>query len=232
MEFWINGQIEICLERRQEDGSQNLKQEWILKSVVIIDYGMGNIYSISSAVEYLGYQVNLSSEEKEILNADALILPGVGSFYHAVRRIEQKNLRRILRTAVIKEKIPLLGICLGMQLLAQYGTEDGYSEGLGFIEGTVERFQLSNKEMKIPHVGFAKTRIIRNFPLFEGIAGDADFYYTHSYRMICPSEYIAATANNGGDFTAAVSRDNVYGVQFHPELSQTNGIKLLKNFLY
>ncbi len=198
---------------------------------MIIDYGMGNIYSIASAIEFLGFQANLSSEEKNILNADFLILPGVGSFNLAMQRINQRGLKQVLHVAVFEKKIPLLGICLGMQLLAWYGTEDGHSEGLGFIEGTVERFRASNKGIKIPHVGFATTRIIKDAVILEGITKDADFYYTHSYRMICPSEYVIATANNGGNFVAAVAKDNVYGTQFHPELSQTNGLKLLKNFL-
>lgn len=202
-----------------------------MRSIVIIDYGMGNIYSISSAIEFLGFQANLSSEEKEILNADFLILPGVGSFYRAMQRINQRGLKQILHAAVFEKKIPLLGICLGMQLLAWYGTEDGHSEGLGFIEGTVERFQASNEGIKIPHVGFARTRIVKDAVIFKGITKEADFYYTHSYRMICPSEYVIATANNGADFVAAIANGNVYGAQFHPELSQTNGLKLMKNFL-
>lgn len=198
---------------------------------VIIDYGMGNIRSITSALDFLGFQSKLSAERETILKADCLILPGVGSFNLAMQRINQRGLKQILQTAVYEEKIPLLGICLGMQLLAQNGTEDGKAEGLGFIEGTVVRFQLSNKEMKIPHVGFAATRIIKNSVLFEEVSEVADFYYTHSYRMSCPLEYVTATANNGGDFVAAVAKDNIYGTQFHPELSQTNGLKLLRNFL-
>src|SRR5208337_2652723 len=185
-----------------------------MTSVVIIDYGMGNIHSITSAIEFLGFQADLSSEKEAILNADFLILPGVGSFNPTMQRINRMGLKQVLQAAVYEKKILMLGICLGMQLLAQSGTEGGYSEGLGFIEGTIERFQLSTKEMKIPHVGFATTRIIRSSPLFEDVTGNADFYYTHSYRMICSSEYVIATADNGGDFVAAVAKDNVYGTQF------------------
>ncbi|MBZ0155810.1 MAG: imidazole glycerol phosphate synthase subunit HisH [Alphaproteobacteria bacterium] len=203
-----------------------------MKPVVIVDYGMGNIHSVASAVEFLGFQAEISSEKDAIVNANFLILPGVGSFNRAMQRINQKGLKQILQTAVYEKEIPLLGICLGMQLLARYGTEDGHSEGLGFIEGSVERFQRSEKEMKIPHVGFATTRIVRSSPLFGEVKGEADYYYTHSYRMLCPPDYVIATADNGGDFVAAVAKYTVYGAQFHPELSQANGLRLLKNFLH
>ncbi|MCS7214650.1 MAG: imidazole glycerol phosphate synthase subunit HisH [Thermodesulfovibrio sp.] len=202
-----------------------------MKSIVIVNYGMGNIYSLSSAIRFLGYEPILSSEERDILEADYLFLPGVGSFYNAMKKIVSIGLDQILKIAVYDKKIPLLGICLGMQLLAQRGTEDGESEGLGFIEGSVERFQQIDKKIKIPHIGFSPTTITKDDKIFEGIDKKADFYYNHSYRVICPEEYVIATAINGEPFVAAIKKDNVYGTQFHPELSQSNGLRLIKNFL-
>lgn len=200
-------------------------------SIVIIDYGMGNIYSISSAVEYLGFSSRLSSQADTILGADFIIMPGVGSFNLAMRRLREKNMVEVLHKAVADKRIPLLGICLGMQLLGTSGTEDGYTEGLGFIEGAVDRFQTGRSEVKIPHVGFSPTRIVdRDSPLFRGLPDVVDFYYTHSYRMTCSSESLLATCQNGETFSAAVGSGNIFGTQFHPELSQSNGLHVLKNF--
>lgn len=202
-----------------------------MKQVVIVDYGMGNIYSVSSAIEYLGLSARLSSDRKDIFSADFLIMPGVGSFNLAMRKIREMGLDEVLYGAVIERKIPILGICLGMQLLAKSGTEDGYSEGLGFINGVVERFNPEGTDVKIPHVGFAPTQLIRHSsPLFKDLPEQVDFYYVHSYRMICASEVLLATGHNGETFAAAVGDGTIYGTQFHPELSQTNGLKVLKNF--
>jgi glutamine amidotransferase len=202
-----------------------------MKQVVIVDYGMGNIYSISSAIEYLGLSSRLSSDHDVIAGADFLIMPGVGSFNLAMQRIRGLGLIDALHDAVIEKKIPILGICLGMQLLAKSGTEDGDTEGLGFIDGVVERFSPVGGRVKIPHVGFAPTRIVAPAsPLLRGLPEEVDFYYTHSYRMVCAPNSLLATGENGETFAAAVGKGNIYGTQFHPELSQTNGLMLLKNF--
>ena len=202
-----------------------------MKRIVIVDYGMGNIYSISSAIEYLGLSSRLSSDREELFGADYLIMPGVGSFNLAMRKIRELGLIEVLHGAVIERKKPILGICLGMQLLAKSGTEDGYSEGLGFIDGIVERFSPMGGDVKIPHVGFAPARIT-NFssPLFKNLPEEIDFYFTHSYRMVCSPDCLHATGHNGETFAAAAGKDNIFGTQFHPELSQTNGLMVLKNF--
>lgn len=202
-----------------------------MKQVVIVDYGMGNICSIASAIEYLGLPSRCSSAHNEIIGADYLIMPGVGSFNLAMLSIRALGLVETLNDAVLSRKIPLLGVCLGMQLLAKSGTEDGGISGLGFIDGVVERFNPAKERVKIPHVGFASTRIVNSTsPLFRDLPEEADFYYTHSYRMICAPESLLATGYNGETFAAVVGKGNIFGTQFHPELSQTNGLKLLKNF--
>lgn len=197
-----------------------------------MDYGMGNICSITSAIEYLGLPARLSSDHDVIVGADFLIMPGVGSFNLAMRRIRETGLFDTLNAAVIGRQIPILGICLGMQLLAKSGTEEGCSEGLGFIDGVVERFSHCSEKAKIPHVGFAQTSVVRaESPLFHGLPEEVDFYFTHSYRMVCNPDSLLATGYNGEAFAAAVGKGNIYGTQFHPELSQTNGLQLLNNFL-
>jgi glutamine amidotransferase len=202
-----------------------------MKNVVIIDYGMGNIRSLASAVEYLGLTPRLSSVREEICCADFLLMPGVGSYARAMERIRSDGIDESLREAAIAKEIPLLGICLGMQLLARHGTEDGMTEGLGFIDGVVDRFVPASAGVKIPHVGFAPTRIVvPESPLFRSLPADVDFYYTHSYRMVCAPDALLATGENGETFAAAVGTGTILGVQFHPELSQTNGLRLLHNF--
>ena len=192
---------------------------------------MGNICSVASAIEYLGLASCLSSDREIILEADFIILPGVGSFNLAMQKIRQLKLYDTLRCAGLDRKIPMLGICLGMQLLAMSGTEDGFTEGLGLIDGNVERFNADTSLVKVPHVGFSTTNIVStDSPLFRGLPQEVDFYYTHSYRMICSTDCLLATGCNGETFAAAVGKNNIYGTQFHPEMSQANGLHLLKNF--
>lgn len=213
------------------DGIQSLRWGLTLKSIVIVNYGMGNIHSISSAVRFLGYEPILSDQERTILTASKIILPGVGSFHKAMQNMRQKKLDLIIKKAVLDEGIPLLGICLGMQLLFQLGTEDGETEGLGLIEGVVEKFNQLEKNIKIPHIGFSKTEIIRESKLFNKLKSPVDFYYNHSYRAITSEKFVTAVAYNVEKFTAAVERNNIFGTQFHPELSQSNGLTVIKNFL-
>lgn len=214
-----------------EDGIPNLKSESILKLIAIINYGMGNIYSISSAVRFLGYEPILSDEEEIILKANKIILPGVGSFHKAMQNIRQKKIDFILKKAVLDEGIPLLGICLGMQLLFKFGTEDGETEGLAFIEGIVEKFNQSDKNVKIPHIGFTRTEIIKDSKIFKGLGSQVDFYYNHSFRALTPEKFVTAVSYNGEKFTASVESGNVFGTQFHPEISQSNGLRVIKNYL-
>lgn len=198
--------------------------------LVIIDYGMGNIKSISSAFKYLGIdQIIVSNKYKDIKSADKLLLPGVGSFVKAVEQIRKVELHKILDEVVLNDKKPILGICLGMQLLCNSSEEDGGSEGLGYIDAICTRFDFAN--LKVPHVGFNQVSINPNTKLYKGFLGKNDFYFTHSYRLQSNSDINSSMCFYGENFIASYEKENISGTQFHPELSQTNGLKLLKNFI-
>ncbi len=201
--------------------------------VVIVDYGMGNILSVISAVRYLGATAGVSSDPDKVAGADCLILPGVGSFRRAMESLRESRLDEAIHSAVSERKARLLGICLGMQLLGTIGTEDGETEGLGFLDQRVEVFtpdELSG--LKTPHIGFSSVTPAADSRLFRGLSQSTDFYFVHSYRML-PNipDTMVSLGNHGVDFAAAVERDTVFGAQFHPEKSQTNGLILLRNFL-
>ena len=199
--------------------------------VVIVDYGMGNIKSIKSALVYLGVSDVLVSDDFEILqSADKLILPGVGSFGKAIELIRNKGIDKFLTEIVISQKRPLFGICLGMQLMGISSTEDGNHEGLGFVNGYVERFD--NALVQVPHVGINQVTVNSKLKLYRGFSdGPADFYFTHSYRMKSDMSINQCMCSYQDDFIASFEIDNIAGTQFHPELSQTNGLKLITNFI-
>lgn len=197
----------------------------------IVNYGMGNIRSITSALNYLGIEsVNYTSNYEVLNSADKLILPGVGNFSEAMRIIENNKLDKILQELVLLKEKPILGICLGMQLLAKSSTEGGYSKGLGFVDSFVDKFQESL--LKIPHVGFNQVCINEENKMFRGFNHKKiDFYFTHSYKMTSSNNIGQSMCNYGSDFIASFEIKNIVGTQFHPELSQTNGLRLLENFL-
>lgn len=199
-------------------------------NVVIVDYGMGNIKSISSTLKYLGVSdIELSGDYEKLKKADKLILPGVGSFGIAMMEIRKKNLDVYLKDIVINENKPILGICLGMQLMGNSSSEDGDNAGLCFVDTEVRRFKAEN--IKIPHVGFNQVEVVKGSKLYNGIPPNPDFYFTHSYRMMGESEINQSTCTYGERFIASFEYKNIAGVQFHPELSQKNGLRLLKNFV-
>ena len=198
--------------------------------IVIVDYGMGNIKSITSALKYVGIDdIILSNKYADIKSADKLILPGVGSFAKAMINIKNLELDNILEDIVLNEKKPILGICLGMQLLSKSSNEDGLNDGLGFISSEVRKFDIEN--LKIPHVGFNQVDFNTNSKLYQGLDNLSDFYFTHSFQMQSKENLEQSTCHYGSDFIASYEVDNIVGVQFHPELSQTNGLKLLDNFI-
>ena len=201
--------------------------------IVIIDYGMGNLFSIQSAIRYLGAESIIASDKNTIINADRIILPGVGSFYKAMENLHTSCLAAVLRDAVISKQVPILGICLGMQLMGASSTEDGFREGLRLIDCPVERFDdRKSEDLKVPHVGFNTVSMVQKSKLFRGLDTQVDFYFTHSYRMkYLDQPYAAGICFHGESFIAAFEKEHICGTQFHPEKSQTNGLFLLRNFI-
>ena len=198
--------------------------------LVIVDYGMGNIRSIVTTLNYLNVNdITVSDSLQDLEKADKIILPGVGNFGKAINQIRSKQIDKYLDEAVLSSGKPLLGICLGMQLLGMSSSEHGENKGLGYVNGVVTKFD--NTLIKVPHVGFNQVNPNKNSKLFDGISDDADFYFTHSYRMHSEDNINQSYCNYQNDFVAAFEVGNLCGVQFHPELSQFNGLRLLKNFI-
>jgi glutamine amidotransferase len=199
-------------------------------NIVIIDYGMGNIRSVHNALVRLGCSVKTSDKVHELEQADALILPGVGAFGEAVGNLASRQLIGPLIHLVRNEGKPLLGICLGMQLLADSSHERGSYKGLGLIPGEIHRLDVPSS-LRLPHVGWNSVHMSRSTQLFKNISEGSAFYFVHSYHFVGDSNQVVATTDYGGEVAAAVQKDRVFGVQFHPERSQTNGLLLLSNFV-
>ena len=198
--------------------------------VVIIDYNMGNTGSVMNALAFLGVPAKISKEKNDLQAASHLILPGVGAFGDGMKHITDLGLLPILREQVLERKKPFLGVCLGMQLLAEVGEEGGEHAGLGWLPGRVRRFQIDEMALPVPHVGWNDVTVIKATPLFTDI-DPMVFYFTHSYILEPPPDFIIGTCAYGEVFAAAVAKDNIFGVQWHPEKSQRSGLKLLENFI-
>jgi len=199
--------------------------------IVIVDYGAGNIGSVRNALNVLNYtNVKLCSDRHIIESSDAIILPGVGAFSECVSNLKSRNLDLILEEVVLNKSKPLLGICVGMQLLADYSEEGGIHEGLGWIPGAVTRL-CPDDNLVVPHVGWNSIKIRKNSPLFVLHSEEPDFYFDHSYNFACSEDYKLAQSTYGCNITAAVNKGNIFGVQFHPEKSHRNGLKLFRSFL-
>lgn len=199
--------------------------------IVIIDYGMGNLGSIQNMLKKIGYVSEITSRVERIEQASKLILPGVGAFDRAVTNLDQLGLIPIIRSKAIKGT-PILGICLGMQLLAE-SSEEGILPGLGLIPGKVVRFVLP-KQHKVPHMGWNVVRYDEDSSLYKGFGQfeEARFYFVHSFHFICQNERnVSGETTYGITFSSSVGRENVLGVQFHPEKSHKYGMLLLKNFV-
>ncbi len=203
----------------------------MVTKLVIVDYGMGNLHSVLGALRYLEVESELSGDPKTVAQADALLLPGVGSFYQAMETLETSGQADALREAVLGRGRKILGICLGQQLMAEHGDEDGGHAGLGFLPGSVTRLSGSGG-LKVPHVGFNTVRFEPQSRLFAGFSTPVDCYFVHSYRLE-PEDRpgLVGLCDYGGNFVAAYEHENVFATQFHPEKSQTNGLRLLSNFL-
>jgi len=201
--------------------------------VLIIDYGMGNLWSVASAIRFLGKTPVVTGDLSKISESKTLILPGVGSFRRAMDTIRKQSIDKAIFESLQNPKSKLLGICLGMQLLGASSTEDGLTEGLGLVQNKVVRLTNSEKNpIKIPHVGFNRVRISKESKLFEQVPIDASFYFVHSYAMqILNDSSTYTTTTYGYRFVAAIESGQLFGTQFHPEKSQKNGLKVLENFL-
>ena len=197
--------------------------------IAIIDYGMGNLRSVSKAFEAVGFQAAVTRDRRTIANASHVVLPGVGAFGDCMANIEQYGLVEPIRTAVQDGK-PFLGICLGLQVLFSESEEFGLHKGLDIVSGTVKRFS-SNSSLKVPHMGWNQVDIQRPCPLFEGIDSGAHWYFVHSY-FVHPTDRqaTATTTTYGIPFVSSIWRDNIVACQFHPEKSQAVGLRLMKNF--
>jgi glutamine amidotransferase len=202
----------------------------IYHMIAIIDYGMGNLRSVEKGFLKVGVNVKVTNKPEDVLNADGVVLPGVGAFRDCMGELTNLNLINAVVDSIKKGK-PYLGICLGLQVLFSESDEFGKCNGLDILKGRVIRFELENKELKIPQMGWNQLNIKRNNPLFEGIPDKSYFYFVHSY-YVSPddSSVVATTTDYGIEFTSSVWKDNIYAVQFHPEKSQTLGLQVLRNF--
>lgn len=199
--------------------------------IAIIDYEMGNVRSIENAINHVGdYHIDITSDPEVIKSAACIILPGVGAFPDAMKKLNEKGLVEVLSNEVVKKKKPVLGICLGMQLLFKSSNEIGHTKGLGWIPGSVE-YMKPGEGLRVPHVGWNSLILKKEESLFSYLSDDKDFYFVHSLWVNCPAQYQLATFGYGIEMTAAVQNENVIGMQFHPEKSQKNGLEAMKSFL-
>jgi len=200
-----------------------------MSRIAIIDYQMGNLRSVQKGFEKVGHAPQITSEAAELAAADKIVLPGVGAFGDAMAELRRRELVQPIKDAIASGK-PFLGICLGLQLLFDVGYEGGEFEGLGVLRGKVVRFDLP-REFKVPHMGWNRGVFKRPAPVLAGLADGTFFYFVHSYYVVPEdANVVAIEADYGRPFCAAVSRGNLFATQFHPEKSQADGLKLLKNF--
>lgn len=200
--------------------------------ITIIDYGAGNIRSIQNMLKKIGVPSKLTDSAEEVMTAEKLILPGVGHFDYGIRQLRKSGLIECLEKRVLKDQVPLLGICLGAQMLGN-GSEEGTEQGLGWIDMDIVHFETDriHKTHKVPNMGWNYINPAKESILLEGLDQHARFYFVHTYHMNPKREQdVLAYSNYGYDFASAVSKGKIYGVQFHPEKSHKYGMQLLKNF--
>jgi imidazole glycerol-phosphate synthase subunit HisH len=202
--------------------------------IVVVDLEMGNLESVARAFRRVKQEVTVSSVPDVIEKADKIVLPGVGWFSTAMKNVRDLKILPVLERRVFEDKVPLLGICLGMQMLTRY-SEEGGVKGLGWVEAEARRFDFSSDPdngLKVPHMGWNDVSIKKEHALLGNLTEASNFYFQHSYAVTCEDESaILATSVYGYDFVSIVQKDNIYGTQFHPEKSHANGLQLLRNFV-
>tara|TARA_Y100000741_G_C18182919_1_gene530118 strand:- start:181 stop:804 length:624 start_codon:yes stop_codon:yes gene_type:complete len=199
------------------------------KYVCILNYGSGNITSVYNAIKFLGYKVKVSNNVSDVRKASHLILPGVGSFQNSMSKVKENLPIKLINELVLKKNKPFLGICVGMQVLATLGYEFKKTKGLNYVKGEVVK--IKTKTLKLPHIGWNKIYVKEKISLLNEL-NEKDFYFVHSYYFKCKySSNIVATSKYKINFPAIIFKDKIFGVQFHPEKSQINGLKLLDNFI-
>jgi len=200
--------------------------------VAIVNYGMGNLASVRRAFEDIGADAYIANHPDDLYKADRVVLPGVGAFAEGMRGLRDGGWVDVLQDVVIRQQRPMMGICLGMQMLASAGHEGGLTGGLGFIPGEIKRLDMLGCKLRIPHVGWNEVEYKANDALFREIPDLSDFYFVHSFAFEPENDkYLMATTRYDCMFAAVVKKDNVYGCQFHPEKSSKAGRQLLKNFM-
>ncbi|MDA8115844.1 MAG: imidazole glycerol phosphate synthase subunit HisH [Actinomycetota bacterium] len=200
--------------------------------IAVVDYGLGNVRAFQNVYERLNLQVSIVSSRGDLMKADRIIVPGVGAFDDAMSRLERSGMRPALEECVLERRVPVLGVCVGMQMLGDT-SEEGCLGGLGWVHGRVKRLPAGSPgpSMCVPHMGWDEVSTVREDGLFAGLTLGARFYFLHSYYFEAESEdSIIAVTKYGQDFACAIRAANVYGVQFHPEKSHAWGVRLLENF--
>ncbi|WP_417328167.1 imidazole glycerol phosphate synthase subunit HisH [Halarcobacter sp.] len=197
--------------------------------IAILDYGIGNLKSIYNMFKKVGVESIITSDIETIIKADKYLLPGVGSFDYGINSLKNANFFEVLEKEILINKKPILGICLGMQLLTN-SSEEGKEKGLGWIDAQTIKFDLEDKSLAIPHMGWNKINPTNTNDIFKNL-NENRFYFVHSYHVVCnDNKNILAMVNYGQEFTCSIYKDNIYGVQFHPEKSHKFGMQLFKNF--
>ena len=200
--------------------------------ITIIDYGLGNIRAFVNVYERLNIKTRVAHSADDLKAASKIILPGVGAFDHAMSQLNQSGMRKELEKQVFINKVPVIGICVGMQILAK-SSDEGILPGLGWIDGIVKIFDASkiNYKTRLPHMGWNTIRPVNDNPLMLGFNAESRFYFLHSYYFVCNNaENVISTTEYGITYASAINRENIFGIQFHPEKSHSNGIQLLHNF--
>ena len=200
--------------------------------IAIIDYGMSNMHSVLKAVEEITFEpVSIVNHPKDLAKADKVILPGVGSFSTGIKNLQTTGLAQELNRQIIELKKPFLGICLGMQLIAEAGEEYGFHKGLNWIKGRVIELK-QNKKNKVPHIGWNSVKLLKKSPLFNNSLKEKDFYFVHKYHFQCEeTDTILGVTPHYSNFVSSISKNNIFATQFHPEKSQASGLTILKNFI-